>query len=126
MTTYKLIAGFDGILRLNDNGGNTTIPVGGSGWAEYQAWLAENTPEAADPIPPDEIGPMQQGAKAWFVANPATQQLFTLTIPELETEINTLIDALFPAATAQNRTKAKKFWMALAVSVRVLVKREFS
>jgi hypothetical protein len=46
----------------------------------------------------------KSGAKQWFIDKPAAQQLFTLSIPDLETENNTLVDALFPSATAAHRT----------------------
>lgn len=119
---YKLTIG--GVIRLPDY---VSIPENGAGWSEYLDWVAlGNAPEAADVIPPDAIEPTRLGAKQWLIDNPTTQQLFTLTIPELETEINTLVDVLFPLATAGNRTKTKKLWMALAVSVRFLVKRELS
>ena len=122
---YKLMR--DDLIKNLTTGAIFPEEPGNRDYDEYLLWVAAgNTPEPADPDPgppPGEIA--GSGAKQWFIDNPATQQLFTLTIPELETEINTLVDALFPAATAQNRTKTKKFWMSLAVTIRVLVRREF-
>lgn len=57
----------------------------------------------------------------WYNANPGTKILFTTTTADLETQINTLVDAVMPTASAANRTKVKKFWTALAVAVRVSV-----
>lgn len=58
----------------------------------------------------------------WFNDNPATKQLFTLSLTDLETvQINPLVDALFPSASAANRTKTKKLWMALSVVARINV-----
>lgn len=120
---YKLTLGTT-ILRLTDN---ASIPADehNADYQGYLAWIAlGNTPEPADPPPaPDIVEMARTGARQWFTDNPATMQLFTLAIPDLETEINTLVDALFPAATAGNRAKTKKFWMALAVSIRFLVKQ---
>lgn len=76
---------------------------------------------ALDPIPAVAA---KSAANQWFADNPNGKLLFTLSIPDLSTEIATLVDALFPAATAGNRTKLKLLLMAIAVSVRVLVKRE--
>lgn len=67
---------------------------------------------------------MQSGARAWFAANSGALALFDLSISELETEINNLVDALLPLATAANRTKQKRLLTGLAIAVRVLVKRE--
>lgn len=57
----------------------------------------------------------------WFNANPATKILFTNSIASLETEINTLVDAVIPSASAANRTKMKKMLVAFAVAIRISV-----
>lgn len=78
---------------------------------------------AAVPMP---VVAARSGARQWFVDNPVTLGLFTSTIPVLEAEISSLVDALFPAATAGNRTKLKKLLTAIVVSLRVLVRRELT
>lgn len=119
-------------VKLTPNNGyivNNSISVppdpGNSLYQEVQAWIAAgNTPEAAD-APIDDPGDVARtGARQWFTDNPNGKLLFTLTIAELSAEIASLVDALFPAATAPNRTKLKLLLMAMAVSVRLLVKRE--
>lgn len=62
------------------------------------------------------------GALAWFEANPATKQIFTLSIADLETEINTLVDAVIPLATAANRTRVKKLFMVWSLHTRIYAK----
>ncbi len=123
---YKLIIGFDGISRLNDDGGNTVIPVGGTGWAEYQAWLVlGNTPLEADPPePPSEADVAKVGVKAWFVAHPSAALLFNLSITDLDTDIDSICDALFPLSTVANRNKMKLWMKTVSHSIRALAKRE--
>lgn len=98
--------------------------TGNSHWQDYLAWVAlGNTPLPADPPPPLHEGIIaQNGVKQWFLDNPATQQIFTLSIPDLETEINTLVDAIIPLATAGNRTKTKKLLMVFALHARIYAK----
>ena len=57
----------------------------------------------------------------WFNTNPNTKILFTNSIASLETEINTLVDVLFPSASAANKTKLKKMLTAYAVAIRISV-----
>ena len=126
MTTYKLITDFDGIERHNDDDTKSTIPAGGTGWAEYQAWLAlGNEPLEADPPPPpDEADVAKVGVKAWFESHPNAALLFNLSITDLDTEIDSICDALFPLASAANKNKMKLWMKTVSHSVRALSKRE--
>jgi hypothetical protein len=92
-------------------------------WQEYQVWLEDNDPLPADPPPPLHEGEIAQGGtKQWFIDNPQTQQIFTLSIANLETEISTLVDALFPSASVANKTKTKKLWMVWSLHARIYAK----
>lgn len=126
---YKLLQD-DGVLRLSDGANIPNDPLN-TDWLEYQAWLAAGgIPQPADELTAEELALEAEvnqapiSARNWFVANPQAQQLFTLSLVDLQTEIYTRVDLLFPAATAGNRTFMKLLLMALAVCVRVLVKRE--
>lgn len=126
---YKLLSGPLGeSIKHLETGRVFGATPGNVDYEAYLAWVAlGNTPEGADaPGPPSENVTAQAGALQWFADNPVTRQLFTLSIAELETEINTLIDAALPLATVGNRTKIKKLLTALSISVRLLVKRELS
>lgn len=122
---YKLVHNWGGVIRLADN---RSIPPNPDNpyWREYQEWLAlGNTPDPADPEPPpDSTAVAKVGAKAWYLDNPNAALLFELSIEDLQTEVAALVNALFPTATAGNRTKMILLLMTLSVSVRVLAKRE--
>lgn len=48
---YKLMSGYDGVIRTDDSGVVSTIPPDESNrdWVAYQAWLSDgNTPDPAD------------------------------------------------------------------------------
>lgn len=60
----------------------------------------------------------------WFTANSGALALFNLPLATLETELNALVDAIVPLATAANRTKLKRLLMAGAVLDRAQVKRD--
>lgn len=119
-------------VKLTPNNGyivNNSISVppdpANSLYQEVQAWIAAgNTPEPADASIDDPGDVARTGARGWFTDNPSGKLLFTLTIAELSAEIASLVDALFPVATSPNRTKLKLLLMAMAVCVRLLVKRE--
>lgn len=64
------------------------------------------------------------GAKAWFDSRPNAKLLFSLSVADLEAEIFSLVDTSFPALSAGNRMRWKLLLMAVAIAVRVLVKRE--
>jgi hypothetical protein len=59
MADYRLIDGFDGVLKVE---GEIFIPAdpGNRDWQDYQAWLAEGNepdPPPANPTPPIEEPP---------------------------------------------------------------------
>ena len=66
----------------------------------------------------------ETGARAWYAGSPNASLLFTLSIPELEAEISTLIDQILPLATAGQRAKLKLLLTTYGVAIRVLAKRE--
>lgn len=115
----------DSLYRLADLSRETTSPAD---------WLAANAAEAQVAIDAGvyneetarglATGAAHGGALAWFEANPAAMALFDLSVADLETEINSLVDVLLPLATVPNRTKQKRLLTGLAIAVRVLVKRE--
>lgn len=126
MARYKLT--LTNVILDTEKGLDFPADAGNRHYQEYLAFLeAGGVPDPADPPPPpDEAQTARTGARQWLIDNPATAQIFTLSIPELETEIGTLIDLSFPSLAVANRTKWKKLVMALAVSVRVLMKRELN
>lgn len=63
-------------------------------------------------------------ARQWFNDNPNAKLIWSMTVAEVVAEIDSLIDALFPSATAGNRTKLKLLLKGITLAVRVLVKRE--
>ena len=73
-----------------------------------------------------EVGKIaaQSEAEVWFAANPGALALFNLAMGTLESEVNALIDAIIPLATASNRTKLKRLLMVGAVLDRSQVKKE--
>lgn len=121
MTTYKLVIG--GVVRLPDY---ASIPENGADWAQYLAWVAlGNTPEAADPpTPPNPAEVAQTGVKAWFDGHPSAALLVNLSIADLDTEIDNLVDALFPLASVANRNKEKLWRKTVSHAIRALAKRE--
>lgn len=64
------------------------------------------------------------GALAWFVAHPNAALLFNLSIAALDAEIDSLVDALFPAASAANKNRMKLWMKTVSHSIRALAKRE--
>lgn len=128
MADYKLTAG-GGIIFL----GRLSIPADPANrhYVEFLAWLAlGNTPDPADVPTAEQLAAEEAvrqapiGAKAWFESHPNAKLLFSLSIADLEIEINSLADALLPLATAPNRTRLKLLLMAISVTIRILVKRE--
>lgn len=91
---------------------------------EAQLWQEAQVGNQPLTTPEKEAKQAPGGARQWFIDNPNGKLLFTLSIPDLSAEIAALVDALFPVATASNRTKLKLLLMGIAVSVRVLVRRE--
>lgn len=63
-------------------------------------------------------------AKVWFKANPNTKQIYTLPVDQLEAQVGTLVDALFPGIAAGTRNQEKKVRMAQLMAVRVAVRGE--
>src|SRR6185503_4401886 len=44
----------------------------------------------------------------YLAANPGAKAIFDLSLADVETQVNALVDAIIPAATAANRTKLKR------------------
>lgn len=118
---YKIIEG--GVIKLPDY---ASIAENGAGWAEYLTWVSlGNTPLPADPPPPPSLAEVAQvGVKAWFDSHPSAALLFNLSIPDLDTEIDNLVDALFPLASVTNRNKEKLWRKTVSHAIRALAKRE--
>lgn len=125
MARYKLT--LTNVILDTEKGLDFPADAGNRHYQEYLAFLeAGGVPDPADPPPPpDEAQTARTGARQWLIDNPATAQIFTLSIPELETEITTHVAALFPNATAQVRAKEVKLRMAQLVAIRAMVKRDF-
>lgn len=85
--------------------------------AAIAAGAQSNALEAEEPV-------ALAGARGWFRANPNAKLLFTLSIPDLQTEIYSLVDTSFPSMTAGNRNRWKLLLMAIAVTIRILVKKQ--
>lgn len=116
----------DGIYRVADLSRETTNPAD---------WLAANGAEAQNAI---DMGGVtleesnrvvastaaQSESEVWFGANAGALALFNLPMATLESEVAALCDALFPSATASNKTKLKRLLMAGAVLDRAQVKKE--
>lgn len=66
----------------------------------------------------------QSGAKAWFVAHPNAALLFNLSIADLDTEVDDLVEDLFPLASAANKNRMKLWMKTVSHSIRALAKRE--
>lgn len=116
---YKLLQGQEEILHVES--GITFPPGDNRFYQEYLAWLTEgNTPEPADPQPPPSSEEVARvGARAWYIAHPPAQLLFTESIPDLETRIDNM-----DLTTAAGRNQLKLLLKTLAIAVRVLAKRE--
>lgn len=67
---------------------------------------------------------LKSQVRDWLTANPQAKLLFQLEVPELETEISNLVDALFPTASAANRTRTKRLWMLWSLTTKIYVNRE--
>jgi hypothetical protein len=65
----------------------------------------------------------KEAAKAdrlvYLAANPGSKQIFTLSLADVQTQVDALVDGLVPLATAANRTKLKR-----VLTVGILVNRE--
>lgn len=120
---YKLIDG--GVILLATG---ATIPEDqtNADWQEYLAWVAlGNTPTPADALPGPTAGDVAQGGvKAWFLAHSNAALLFNLSIADLDIEIDSMADALFPAASNANKNRFKLWAKTVSHSVRALSKRE--
>lgn len=119
---YKLVAGGvikDGLLAIPANEDNAD-------WRSYLEWAAlGNTAEAADPLPPPtEAQISQTGAKAWFDSHPNAALLFNLSIVDLDAEIDSLVNDLFPIASAANKNRLKLWMKTVSHAIRALAKRE--
>lgn len=123
------------LYKLYDQGvvsGGTFIPENAGGkWQDYLAWVAlGNTADPADQPTVEQVAEEAAIAdapittRAWFAANPSAKLIWSMSVVDLATEIDTLVDALFPSATAANRTKLKLLLKGITLAVRVLVKRE--
>jgi hypothetical protein len=55
----------------------------------------------------------------YLVQNPGAKAIFDLDSAEMQTQVNALVDAIIPAASAANRTKLKR-----VLAVGILVNRE--
>lgn len=94
---------------------------------EVTARLAEI--EQAQPTPEQlaqeaAIADAPISARAWFAANPNAKLIWSMTVPELVTEISNLVDNIVPLASAANRTKLKLLLTGVTLAVRIFVKRE--
>lgn len=69
----------------------------------------------------------QVGVKAWYMAHPNAALLFNLPIADLDTEIDSMADALFPPASGvsnANKNRFKLWAKTVSHAVRALSKRE--
>lgn len=121
---YKL-RNIPGVIRLAD-GAILFEDITNRDWQEYQVFLnGGGVSEPADPPPPP--GPAdvaQTGAKAWFVSHPNAALLFNLSIVDLDGEIDSLVNDLFPTASAANKNRLKLWMKTVSHSIRALAKRE--
>jgi len=121
--TYKLTD--DGVIHPD----GYFIPdvAGNSDWGIYLAWLAlGNVPDPADPPPPPtENEVARAGVRAWYEAHPSAALLVNLSIEDLDAEIDTLCDALFPPPIPVASKNKMKLWMkTISHGIRALSKRE--
>jgi hypothetical protein len=81
--SYKLSAHFDGVIRLLDRAGIPNEPLNAD-WSDYQRWLAAgNTPQPADPIPPDDERDVAVRTQTIGAVQPKTiDQLKAMTLAE--------------------------------------------
>jgi len=126
MALYKLIEG--GVIS-----GGAMIPADPTNrhYQDYLTWVAlGNTADPADVPTAEQLAEEQAikdapiGARAWFDANPNAKLIWSMSVTDLAAEIVTLVDALFPSATAGNRTKLKLLLTGITLAVRILVKKE--
>lgn len=92
--------------------------------AQRLAESAANTPTLEETARLEAIREAPNNARTWFEAHSNARAIFSLSVVDLEAEIGSLVDALFPSATAGNRTRLKLLLTALTLAVRVMVKRE--
>lgn len=64
------------------------------------------------------------GAKAWFSSNPSAKLIWSMNAADLAAEIASLVDTSFPSLSAANRMRWKLLLTAVALVVRIWVKRE--
>lgn len=130
--SYKLLTSVlgDSIKNL-DTGEVIPVAPGNVHYEEFLAWVAGGgVPEAADPpAPPSANVVAQTTAKAWFVSHPNAALLFNLSIVDLDAEIDSLVDALFPALSvppisAANKNRLKLWMKTVSHTIRALAKRE--
>jgi hypothetical protein len=76
-----------------------------------------------DAVAGGQVATAKENAKAdrliYMTNNPNAKAIFELSAADVETQVNALVDAIIPAATAANRTKLKR-----VLAVGILVNRE--
>lgn len=102
---------FDTPPLINDDVAGTVAPDPTLSNPDYDAKLEDYLAAIAN----------TGGAKQWYLDNPNAALLFTLTITQLEAEIDALDFSSMPAGTAN---KLKLLLKTLSISVRVLARRE--
>ena len=63
------------------------------------------------------------GAKVWYQNNPAAKLLFTLDPIDLETEIDSMIEDLFPSASVANKKRMRLLLTSFAYNDRIVMRR---
>lgn len=86
--------------------------------------IEANTPTPEQLAKEAAIADAPLTARAWFQANPNAKLIFSMSVTEVVAEIASLVDALFPSATAGNRLKLKLLLTSITLVVRIWVKRE--
>jgi hypothetical protein len=135
------------VIRKSDNAvvGTSTVEQPAGAWDlglfDIKPWFDSDEPQLHNPdegiisldptlsnpaydlllVDYNEANLAQGGAKAWFTANPNGELLFTLSILDLETEIDALDLSSLPVGTAN---KLKLLLKTLAVSTRVFAKKQ--
>ena len=87
------------------------------------ALLADEVAIWAEAVAGGQVATAKENAKAdrliFLTANAGAMAIFDLSLADVETNVNALVDAIIPTATAANRTKLKR-----VLTVGILVNRE--
>lgn len=94
-------------------------------WAAWEAGQpARDAAKAAIVTQAMAVETAHGGALAWFESHPNAALLFNLSVVTLDAEIDSLVNDLFPIASAANKNRMKLWMKTVSHAVRALSKRE--